>query len=343
IYQWVARNVRYVGVFLGLGGFVPRDTADILKTKYGDCKDHTVILESLLRAKRIDATPVLISTAPSFKLPNVPVVGAFNHAISYVPSLDMYLDATSTFARFGSLPHADAGKPVVLIAKGVLATTPGAGAKVDTMVHREELTLKADGSIVGKTSIATNGEYESVLRRQVASVPASEKSKFVTRFFGATQKAEGTFTSSDPNDLEKPFTFSVDYEIKDAISLQSPGAFPPPRGFPYRSVQFALTTGNLNTPTRKTPFLCGSATLSEEFTLQLPDDIKVLALPKNISHKEKTLSYEANYKQEGQKILISRKLVTDREREYCDASMWAEVVRMRDVIARDAKAQVLIQ
>ena len=77
--------------------------------------------------------------------------------------------------------------------------------------------------------------------------------------------------------------------------------------------------------------------------MQLPDDVKVLALPKNISHKERTLSFEANYQQEGQKILIKRKFVREREREYCDPSMWAEVVRMRDAIARDARAQVLIQ
>ena len=68
IYQWVARNVRYVGVFLGLGGFVPRDVSDILKTKYGDCKDHTVILETLLKAKGIDSTPVLISDLVNFSL-----------------------------------------------------------------------------------------------------------------------------------------------------------------------------------------------------------------------------------------------------------------------------------
>ena len=343
IYHWVARNVRYVGVFLGLGGFVPRDTADILKTKYGDCKDHTVILESLLRAIGIEATPVLISTVPSYKLPAVPVAGAFNHAISYLPGLDLYLDATASFHGYGSLPNADAGKPVLLVSSGKLAMTPVPGATVDTVHNRIEMTIKPDGTIIGKSYIFTTGDGENGLRRQVASVPVGAKNKAVTRWLGSSEKGEGTYTSTDPNDLAKPFTFSANYEIKDAVNLQSPGAFPLPRGLAFKPVHQGIFTGDLNSPSRKTPFKCGSATLSEEVSLQLPAETRVSALPKDVSHREKTMTFVATYKMEAQKIVINRKFVLERENEYCDPSMWAEVVRMRDVLSRDARAQVLIQ
>ena len=46
---------------------------------------------------------------------------------------------------------------------------------------------------------------------------------------------------------------------------------------------------------------------------------------------------------DGRTIQINRKLVRDREREYCDPSRGEETLRVRDVIARDARAQVLIQ
>ena len=55
------------------------------------------------------------------------------------------------------------------------------------------------------------------------------------------------------------------------------------------------------------------------------------------------MTFVATYKMEAQKIVINRKFVLERENEYCDPSMWAEVVRMRDVLSRDARAQVLIQ
>ena len=343
IYHWVARNVRYVGVFLGLGGFVPRDASEILKTKYGDCKDHTVILESLLRAKGIEATPVLINTALSFRLPNVAVAGAFNHAISYIPSLDMYLDGTASFSRYGVLPGADAGKPVLQIRNGKLAMTPVSRATVDTAHSRAEMIIKPDGSIVGKSFVSTTGDWESGLRALIAAIPADAKDKFVTRWLGSSQKGDGVYISTDPNQLEKSFTISVNYQIKDAVTLQSPGAFPIPRGILYNSVHQAISTGDLNSPNRKTPFKCGSETRSEEITLQLPEAVKIQALPKDVSHKDKTVLFEASYKQDGQKILINRRFVKDREREYCDPSMWEETIRVRDVIARDARAQVLIQ
>src|SRR5438445_1398884 len=42
LYQWVARNVRYVAMALGDGGYVPHDAASVLANRYGDCKDHVV-------------------------------------------------------------------------------------------------------------------------------------------------------------------------------------------------------------------------------------------------------------------------------------------------------------
>ncbi len=343
IHHWVARNVRYVGVFLGLGGFVPRETADILKTKYGDCKDHTVILEALLRAKGIEATPVLITTIPSFELPKIPVTGAFNHAITYVPSLEMYIDGTAAFGRFGTLPRSDVGKPVLHIATGKLAKTPTMSSNPDTLLNRISLTLNADGSLSGKSAITATGQWESELRQRVASVPANQKDQFVTRWLGSAQKGEGSYSSGDANDLSRPFTLSANYEIKDAVTLQNPGAFPLPAGFSLHSIKTALNSGGLNKPARKTHFACGSDIRNEEISLLLPDGMKVTSLPKDVSHKDKSLFFEAKYKQEGQKIHVTRKLVRDRPHESCEPSMWEEVLRVQDIIARDARAQVMYQ
>ncbi|WP_163602946.1 transglutaminase domain-containing protein, partial [Klebsiella pneumoniae] len=40
IFDWVSRNIRYFGIFLGNGGYIPRSAATVLVDKYGDCKDH---------------------------------------------------------------------------------------------------------------------------------------------------------------------------------------------------------------------------------------------------------------------------------------------------------------
>ena len=76
IYEWVAKNIRYVAVYLGNGGLEPNSAESILANRYGDCKDHTVILEALLAAKGIASTPVLIGAGGGPTLPQSRGAGA---------------------------------------------------------------------------------------------------------------------------------------------------------------------------------------------------------------------------------------------------------------------------
>ena len=110
LYRWVAQNIRYVAVYLGNGGLEPNSAQSILDNHYGDCKDHVTILEALLAAKGIASSPVLIGAGGGPTLPKIPVLGRFNHAITYIPEFDLYLDSTTAWARFGQLPEGDLGR-----------------------------------------------------------------------------------------------------------------------------------------------------------------------------------------------------------------------------------------
>ncbi|RLC35974.1 MAG: hypothetical protein DRH33_07750 [Candidatus Nealsonbacteria bacterium] len=58
IYHWVASKIRYVGVEYGEAGFEPHYATEIFKNKYGDCKDQSMLLISMLRYAGISAYPV---------------------------------------------------------------------------------------------------------------------------------------------------------------------------------------------------------------------------------------------------------------------------------------------
>ena len=68
IYHWVASKIRYVGVEYGEAGFEPHYATEIFKNKYGDCKDQTMLLISMLRYAGISAYPVLIGTKGCYLL-----------------------------------------------------------------------------------------------------------------------------------------------------------------------------------------------------------------------------------------------------------------------------------
>jgi hypothetical protein len=343
IHQWVASNVRYVGVLLGMGGFVPRDAAEILQTKYGDCKDHTVILEALLRAKGIDATTILINTSPRYELPNIPVTGAFNHAITYIPSLDMYLDGTASFNAFGTMALADYSKPVLNISTGEITKTPTATASTNTVTNKVEMELKEDGSVTGRTSVISNGSFEADLRALIASIPAQGTDKLIPVLLGNKQIGTGAYTSRDPHKLDTRLDFNAQFEMKDAITLQSPGAFPIPRGAVFRDAHAVVDLAGLTSPSRTTSFVCHSSTSIDDITLLLPSAVKVASLPKDADFKSKTLTFSARYRQEGQKIIVIRSVVKNQLSDVCEPHMWEDFVKLAEALARDARGQVLLR
>ena len=112
IYDWVSTHIRYVAVFLGNGGYEPHEAIKILENGYGDCKDHVVLLEALLKAKGIASVPVLINSGNRYRAPETATPALFNHVLSYLPEFDLYADSTTGVAPFGTLPADEYGKPV---------------------------------------------------------------------------------------------------------------------------------------------------------------------------------------------------------------------------------------
>ena len=61
-YRWVAQEFRYVSLSLGDGGYQPRLPAEVFRTRFGDCKDKTMLFVSLLRHMGVRAYPVLVNS-----------------------------------------------------------------------------------------------------------------------------------------------------------------------------------------------------------------------------------------------------------------------------------------
>src|SRR5580658_7532885 len=51
LYDYVAKNFRYVSLSLGVGRYQPHASGDVLHNQYGDCKDKHTLLASLLEAE----------------------------------------------------------------------------------------------------------------------------------------------------------------------------------------------------------------------------------------------------------------------------------------------------
>ncbi len=95
----VQNEIRYVGIEIGRGAFIPRAPAKVIERRYGDCKDKAFVMIAALRELGFDAVPVLAHLEKGEMLnTRLPSPYAFNHVFVRVKNEeDVYwLDPTGT-------------------------------------------------------------------------------------------------------------------------------------------------------------------------------------------------------------------------------------------------------
>ncbi|MBT3069197.1 DUF3857 domain-containing protein [Rhodoferax sp. U11-2br] len=112
--QWVQKSIRYMGVEVGVNTHAPNPPALVLARRYGDCKDKTLLLLTLLRALDIEVYPVLAHTSYGGALRNdLPSPLSFNHVLvgARIEGREFWLDATLSpqMGRLGDISQPNHG------------------------------------------------------------------------------------------------------------------------------------------------------------------------------------------------------------------------------------------
>jgi lipoprotein NlpI len=95
--QWVQSEIRYYSVSLGESSHRPHAPAEVLRNRYGDCKDKSFLLMRMLQSLGMQARPVLASlSAPQRPGRMLPSPLAFDHVVVQLrlDGRDHYLDPT---------------------------------------------------------------------------------------------------------------------------------------------------------------------------------------------------------------------------------------------------------
>lgn len=102
---FVARTLTYQAIEFGPRGRIPDSASKVLKNRYGDCKDHSLLLVKMLRWSGIDAHLALVSTENPIETDLVSL-DQFNHMIAYVPDAEgsPFIDTTQDHFPFGEIP-----------------------------------------------------------------------------------------------------------------------------------------------------------------------------------------------------------------------------------------------
>jgi transglutaminase-like putative cysteine protease len=342
LYNWVSKNIRYLGIYIGAGGYVPHDAASILANRYGDCKDHVVILESLLRAVGIETSPALINLGDNYKLPKLPLLVPFNHVITYVPELNIFIDSTAQFAPMGTLPLAAMDKPVLITSDGRLARTPKLSP--DSNFSRTTVTMKLtpDGGVIGSSTMSKGGSQEVASRSaQFSNLnkdAAQLASRYLTRF---DETGTGTIKPTEPQNLEIPWVVETEFQLDPVVNVPGPSAMSIPIGLAPADLK---TLAKTRSPVaRKFPAICIPVGYSEFIELKFPDIVQVNSVPKDISVVQGAYHYKSSYVLDDRTLKVTRSYSDERSDPICTSEDDADWTTFVKVLQRDLRAQVFIR
>ncbi len=216
IYDYVAKNFRYVSLSFGLGRYQPHSADEVLANQYGDCKDKHTLLTGLLEAVGIHADSALINSRRKLD-PDIPSPSQFDHVISAVPiGNDMvWLDTTTEIAPFRLLTYNLRKKQALVVppsGAARLMDTPADSPVPNSQLIETEGKVSDLGKLTAHVKLTFSGDSELPLRAGFRQVP-SARWKDLGTVVAQLEGVRGDVTNlkaDDPNDNRGAFHLEFD-------------------------------------------------------------------------------------------------------------------------------------
>jgi hypothetical protein len=178
--NFAQRDIRYVAIELGIGGWQPHAAAEVFNHHYGDCKDKATLMGAMLYEIGIDSYYVVINSERGSVTPETPAhMGGFDHAIIAIKlpegATDNSLVATMTHPKLGKILFFDPTDELTpfgqlngaLQANYGLLVTPDGGELVELpklppamngIQRTAKLSLSATGTVSGEVQETRVGD-----------------------------------------------------------------------------------------------------------------------------------------------------------------------------------------
>ncbi len=197
--RFAQRDIRYVAVEIGIGGYQPHAAGEVFSNSFGDCKDKATLLRSMLKEIGVESHYVLVHTTRGMIDPSFPTVHTFNHVIAAIqlprekvkglaaaiehPRLGTLLlfDPTSTTTPFGSLPpYLQASRGLLVTATGgELIDLPANAPEASELRRKAKMQLDDAGVLKGTVEEVRTGAMAASMRDQLQPLNATERVRFI--------------------------------------------------------------------------------------------------------------------------------------------------------------------
>jgi transglutaminase-like putative cysteine protease len=177
ISRYVQKELHYEAIEFGRRAYVPKPARETLRDRYGDCKDHSVLLYTMLNAVDVPAQLALVNINQRI-LPEMPNIDQFDHMIVSVPidGMRLYIDTTDKDLSLGrSPPRYLAGNHALVLAEtSELLPIPEFTVGDSGLQVEREIEPIADNELSILEIGVFSGHQAADLRGQLREIESSE-------------------------------------------------------------------------------------------------------------------------------------------------------------------------
>jgi hypothetical protein len=327
IAQFVQRDIRYVAIELGIGGWQPHSAPEVFAHHYGDCKDKATLTRSMLNEIGVESFQVVINSHRGVVTRETPAHNfGFNHAIVAIKLPDalidsslvavlqhpklgrlLYFDPTDDITPFGQIRSELQDNYALLVtpAGGELIPLPQQPPAMNSVERTAKLTLDAEGTLKGDVKEVRLGGRAASERGALLNVTkATDRIKPIETLLGSSLSTfritHASVTNLDHTD--QPFGFNYTFESDHYAKSAGGLLLVRPRVLGNKGFNFFETK-----EPRKFPFeLEGSARDVDTFEIAIPAGYEVDDMPPPVDADYSFASYHSKTEVSGGVIRYTR-------------------------------------
>ena len=328
ISEFMQKEIRYLAIEVGIGGWQPHAASDTFVHRYGDCKDKVTLMSTMLKLAGVDSYYLFINTQRGAVGPDTPPERLFDHTILAIKLPDgindpryqavfnhpkignlLIFDPTDEKTPLGKLGGELQGNYAFLVTPegGELIQTPQLPAYSNGIVRNGKFTLDANGNLKADINESRNGDFATYERYKQVSVQSSKDhvkpiEQEISHSIGMFQITGATMTALDQTEM--PFGYSYSFVAPSYAKLAGNLLVVRPRVMGQRSSDLLET----KEPRRFPVIFEGPEKDTDTFEIQLPAGYEVDDLPPPTDMEYSFGSYHSKTEIAGHTLRYTRTL-----------------------------------